>query len=83
MLAVRNDASLLNDSLDPALIAIYGLAWLGVLGAALALFVAVDFWRRRVGGRWTRLHQSGLAASGLVIAYVFLVFHIAGTTLNY
>ncbi|MBY6242866.1 hypothetical protein [Methylosinus sp. Sm6] len=42
-----------------------------------------DFWRRRVGGRWTRLHQSGLAASGLVIAYVFLVFHIAGTTLNY
>jgi CubicO group peptidase (beta-lactamase class C family) len=83
ILAVRNDASLLNDSFDPALIAIYGLAWLGVLGAALALFVAIDFWRRRVGGRWTRLHQSGLAVSGLVIGYVFLIFHIAGTTLNY
>ncbi|WP_400771176.1 serine hydrolase domain-containing protein [Methylosinus sporium] len=83
MLAVRNDASLLNDSFDPALIAIYVLAWLGVVGAAFAVFVAVDFWRRRVGGRWTRLHQSGLAASGLIIAYVFLIFHIAGTTLNY
>jgi hypothetical protein len=83
MLAVRNDASLLNNSFDPALIAIYVLAWLGVLGAAFAVFIAVDFWRRRVGGNWTRLHQSGLAASGLVIAYVFLIFHIAGTTLNY
>lgn len=82
-LAARNDASLLNDALDPALIAIYALAWLGAPGGGVALFVAVDFWRRRVGGRWTRLHQSALAASGLVIGYVFLVFHIAGTTLNY
>ncbi|MBY6240361.1 hypothetical protein [Methylosinus sp. Sm6] len=81
MLAVR-DASLLNNSVDPALITIYVLGWLDVIGAAVAVFIDVDFWRRWVGGTWTRLHQSGLVATGLVIAYVFPIFHTAGTTLN-
>ncbi|OAI27435.1 hypothetical protein A1351_13190 [Methylosinus sp. R-45379] len=82
-LFARTDPSVMNDALDPALIAIYALAWLGVAGAAIALYAASAFWRRRVGGAWTRLHQSALATSALMIAYVFVTFHIAGTTLNY
>jgi len=83
ILSLKADISVYDDAFDPALIAIYALAWLGALGGAVALFAAIDFWRRRVGGAWTRIHQSGLAASALMIAYVFVTFHIAGTTLNY
>lgn len=79
----RTDPSAWNDALDPALIAIYALAWLGVLSSVAVPFVALGFWRRRVGGTWTRLHQSALAVSALMFAYVFVTFHIAGTTLSY
>ncbi len=77
------DPGQLDDEFDPVLLAIYALAWLGVLGAGVAVFAAFDLWRRRVGGLWIWLHQCALAASALMIAYVFVMFHIAGTTLNY
>ena len=44
------DPGQLDDEFDPVLLAIYALAWLGVLGAGVAVFAAFDLWRRRVGG---------------------------------
>lgn len=78
-----SDFSILNDALDPWLLALYALAWVGVLGAAAVVWIALSFWLRGVGGRWTRFHHGALAASALMIAFVFVTFHIAGTTLNY
>ena len=77
------DLTILNDALDPLLIALYALAWTGVFGAILTLWAAILFWRKRVGSRWSRVHHSLIAASCIVIAWFFLTFHIAGTTLTY
>ena len=77
------DLTILNDALDPLLLALYALAWLGVFGAIVALWAAATFWRNGVGSRWSRVHHSLLAASSMVLAWFFLTFHIAGTTLNY
>ncbi|MBI3274398.1 MAG: hypothetical protein HYZ60_00205 [Methylocystis sp.] len=62
---------------------LYALAWLGVLGAIPTVWIAVQFWRKGVGGRWTRAHHSLIAASAVMVAWFFVTFHIAGTTLNY
>jgi hypothetical protein len=77
------DFSVFNDALDPLLLVFYVLAWLGVFGAVLTLWAAVSFWRHGTGSRWSRIHHSLMAASCLTIAWFFLTFHIAGTTLNY
>jgi CubicO group peptidase (beta-lactamase class C family) len=63
----------------------YGLAlaWLGVFGAVLTLWAAALFWRNGVGNRWSRIHHSLIAASSVMIAWFFVTFHIAGTTLTY
>lgn len=77
------DLTILNDALDPLLLALYSLAWLGLFGAIVALWAAATFWRSGVGSRWSRVHHSLLAASSMMLAWFFLTFHIAGTTLNY
>lgn len=77
------DLTIFNDALDPLLLVIYGLAWLGVFGAIPALWAALRFWRNRVGGRWSRIHHFLIAASSVMIAWFFLTFGIAGTTLTY
>jgi CubicO group peptidase (beta-lactamase class C family) len=77
------DLTKLNDALDPLLIALYALAWTGVFGAILTLWATLLFWRNGVGSRWSRVHHSLIAASCLMLAWFFLTFHIAGTTLSY
>jgi hypothetical protein len=77
------DLTRLDDALDPLLIALYALAWTGMFGAILVLWAAIRFWRNGVGSRWSRIHHSLIAASSVMIAWFFLAFHIAGTTLNY
>ena len=77
------DLTRLDDALDPLLIALYALAWTGMFGAILVLWAAIRFWRNGVGSRWSRIHHALIAASSVMIAWVFLTFHIAGTTLNY
>ena len=77
------DPTNLNETLDPLLLALYALAWLGVLGAIVAPWAATLFWRNGVGSRWSRVHHSLIAASCVIFAWFFLTFHIAGTTLNY
>jgi CubicO group peptidase (beta-lactamase class C family) len=77
------DLTLLNDALDPLLLALYALAWLGVFGAVLTLWATAGFWRNGAGSRWSRIHHSLIAASCVMIAWFFLTFHIAGTTLSY
>jgi CubicO group peptidase (beta-lactamase class C family) len=77
------DLTLLNDALDPLLIALYALAWLGVSGAIFALWAVTAFWRNGTGSQWSRVHHSLIAASCVMIAWFFLTFHIAGTTLSY
>jgi CubicO group peptidase (beta-lactamase class C family) len=83
LITAQMDPSWLNDATDPLLMTLYALAWLGALGTSVAVFAAVDFWRRGVGGVWMRVHQSALAASTAILAYAFMILHIAGTTLNY
>jgi CubicO group peptidase (beta-lactamase class C family) len=75
--------TILSDTLDPALIALYACAWLSVLGGFGMLWVSWQFWRKRIGGLWTRLHHTLIAASALTLAWFFLNWHIAGTTLIY
>jgi CubicO group peptidase (beta-lactamase class C family) len=77
------DPTILNDTLDPALLAIYALAWLGVFGAILTLWVAARLWRSGAGSRWSRVHHTLIAGSCVMIAWFFVTFHIAGTTLSY
>ena len=77
------DLTIFNDALDPLLLAIYGLAWLGVFGAILVLLTAIRFWRKGVGSRWSRVHHTLMAASCVMLGWFFLTFNIAGTTLTY
>jgi hypothetical protein len=77
------DPRILNDSLDPLLLALYALAWIGVLGAIPTVSAAALFWRKGVGSRWSRIHHSLLAASSVMMAWFFLTFRIAGLTLTY
>jgi hypothetical protein len=78
-----NDPRIRNDALDPLLLVLYAVAWLGVFGAFPALRAATLFWRNGVGSLWSRVHHSLIAASSVMIAWFFLTFHIAGTTLTY
>jgi hypothetical protein len=77
------DLTIFNDALDPLLLAIYSLAWLGVFGAVLVVWVAIRFWRKGAGSRWSRVHHTLMAASCVMLGWFFLTFNIAGTTLNY
>jgi hypothetical protein len=77
------DPTVLSDALDPLLLALYALAWLGVAGAVAAVWVAAAFWRNGAGSRWSRIHHTLIAASAVMLAWFFVTFHIAGTTLNY
>jgi CubicO group peptidase (beta-lactamase class C family) len=76
-------ATVYNEALDPLMLVFYALAWLGVLGAIPAVWSAVQFWRSGIGGRWSRIHHSLIAASSAMVAWFFFVFRVAGTTLNY
>jgi CubicO group peptidase (beta-lactamase class C family) len=77
------DLAMFNDALDPLLLTLYVFAWVGVVGAIVALWAAALFWRNSVGSRWSRVHHSLIAASSVMLAWFFLTFHIAGTTLTY
>ena len=77
------DLSMFDDPLDPLVCVFYVLAWLGVFGAVLTLWVAVSFWRNGAGGLWSRVYHSLIAASCAMFAWFFVAFHFAGTTLNY
>ena len=79
----RRNLTVLNDWLDPLLLAVYALAWFGVFGTIVIVWAAALFWRNGVGSRWSRIHHSLIAASSVMIAWFFVTFHIAGTTLNY
>lgn len=80
---LTRDFTVLNGSLDTPLLMLYGLAWTGVFGAAVSLWIAFSFWRRSVGGPWTQAHHTLVALSAAFVAWFFVTFHIAGTTLNY
>jgi len=77
------DATIFNDPLDRVLVGLYAMAWLGVVGVMASLWVATVFWRNGVGSRWSRIHHTLIAASTVMIAWFFLTFRIAGTTLIY
>jgi len=76
-------ATVYSEALDPPMLVFYALAWLGVLGAIPTVWSTVQFWRNGVGGRWSRIHHSLIAASSTMVAWFFVVFRVAGTTLNY
>jgi hypothetical protein len=83
LFAMSSDFTIFSDALDPWLLVLYALAWLGVFGAVLTLWAAAKFWRHGIGSRWSRIHHALIAASCVMIAWFFLTFHIAGTTLSY
>jgi CubicO group peptidase (beta-lactamase class C family) len=83
LFVMSSDLTIFNAALDPLLLALYALAWLGVFGALPSLWAAVRFWRDGVGSRWSRVHHALMAVSNVMLAWFFLTFHIAGTTLNY
>jgi hypothetical protein len=83
LFVMSSDPTIFNDALDPWLLLLYAFGWLGVFGTALTLRAAVQFWRKGIGRRWSRVHHAQIAASNAMLAWFFLTFHIAGTTLNY
>jgi len=83
LLSDKLDFTFFDDPTDPLFLILYALAWLGAFGALPAVWVAVQLWRNRVGSRWSRIHHALLAASAIVLAWFFITFHIAGTTLSY
>ena len=77
------DVTTFDAALDPFLIAIYALAWLGAICAIPAVWIAIRFFGHGFGSRWTRAYHFLIGASAVVVAWFFLAFHIAGTTLSY
>jgi len=75
--------TILSDALDPALVALYASAWLGIFGSLIGLWIAWQFWWKRTSGQWARIHHILIAVSAVTLAWFFLNWHIAGTTLNY
>ncbi|MDP3669238.1 MAG: hypothetical protein Q8R69_06075 [Telluria sp.] len=80
---VSMDMLRLNSSLDGALLALYGVAWLAVLATLLTIAIALRFWRDRVGSSWARLYHSVIAGAMTIFSYFLVTWGIAGTTLNY
>jgi len=83
LFALSKDPTLFNEALDPLVLGLYALAWPGVFGAIPTVWIAARSWIKHSGGRWSRVHHSLTAASTVMIAWFFVTFHIAGTTLNY
>jgi CubicO group peptidase (beta-lactamase class C family) len=77
------DLSIFSGALDPVLVAWYALAWFTVAAAFPVAWFAAVYWQRSVGSLWTRIHQTLMAGSLAFLAWFFVTFHIAGTTLNY
>ena len=77
------DMTILSDALDRWLVVLYALAWLGVFGAVLTVWAATTFWGNGAGSLWSRIHHTLIAASSVMMAWFFLTFRIAGTTLSY
>ncbi len=77
------DVSKLDGRLDSAFGGIYAGAWLSVLGAMIAVAIAFQFLRKSVGSRWMRIQHTVLAATTVVLAWFFVTYNIAGTTLKY
>ena len=80
---MSSDLTIFSPALDRPLLGLYALAWLGVFGALVSLWATIKFWRKGAGSRWSRVHHALLALSNVMLAWFFLTFHIAGTTLNY
>jgi hypothetical protein len=72
-----------TDASDPWLLTLYAFAWLCMFGAALAIWVAIRFWRAKVGGLWWRIHHTGLAVAISMMVWFFVQWHVAGTTLKF
>jgi CubicO group peptidase (beta-lactamase class C family) len=81
--AATANPTILNSTLDPVILVLYGLAWLGVAGAGISAWAALQIWRDCASGLWTRLHHTLLAMSALTLAWLFLTLGLAGTGLNY
>jgi CubicO group peptidase (beta-lactamase class C family) len=71
------------DALDPWLIALYVGAWLGVLAAPMAVWIAYRLWKESSTPLWTRIHYTLVAAAMMTAAWIAIEWRIAGTTLNY
>jgi len=82
-IAATLNPTILSDGFDPALVALYACAWLGIFGSLIVLWIAWQFGRKRMGAQWARIHHILIAASSVILAWFFLNWHIAGTTLNY
>jgi CubicO group peptidase (beta-lactamase class C family) len=83
LLASRRDMTILSDALDPFVVALYAVAWLGVVGSVPAVGVAAWFWNARAGTRAARVHHTAAALAAVVLAWFFFTWRLAGTTLVY
>ena len=83
LIAAKRDMTLLSDALDPFVVGLYALAWLGVVGSVPAVAVATWFWRARAGTRAARVHHTAAAVAAVILAWFFFTWRIAGTTLVY
>ena len=77
------DIAVFGPGLDPWLVALYAVAWLGVLGTPWIGWVTLRFWRDGVGTLFARIHQSAIAVSAMILFWAAVNWHIAGTTLQY
>jgi CubicO group peptidase (beta-lactamase class C family) len=71
------------DALDPWLIALYVVAWLGVLATPMVVLIAYRLWKESDTPLWTRIHYTLIATAMMTAAWIAIEWRIAGTTLNY
>ena len=71
-----------THALDPGVIALYAVAWLGVLGGAAGIPIAIGAWLGRAGAVRHRLDVTWQATVAITLAWFLFAWRIAGVTLN-
>jgi hypothetical protein len=59
------------------------IGWIGVIGAAIAIYAAVRAWKESTTGTWVRLGNSLLALSCVVLVWFAFAHHVFSWNLLY
>ncbi len=82
-LSGRAGDGVFQPGFDTGLGVIMVFGWIAACGTLLALLLAVQAWRTRGLGWWTRLHRTSVALAGLVMTALCLYGHLLTSQVSY
>jgi hypothetical protein len=82
-LRATDDPTILNDALDPYLIAIYGAGWLAAAFSLVLAWSMIKAWANSAGNVMPRLYFSLACLSSLALSTIAIRWHLIGTSLIY